>query len=297
MTRLVLLFDIAMKDVELSPNTKDRRLLTMQREQAGRKGVMIGIDGKLVARSKRRMKQSRKRTAVPEEGIVKPASFTLNSDIDDYDNDDAVGPSSAPLPPKCLRARALAVLHRLQLHSIEKEYLTGMLSKSSTQLLRRSTRSPKTSRSTRNRSDDTGGASGTIWQKRSGRCSFQAFFSLSIYLDGKIIADITNTKESELLPIFVSEDVVNKLLGVQRLLSGKGEDVATAFVSCLEDWGVAERVVGMSFNTTASNTCVQCGACTCVQQRLRGYLFHLACRHHNLEIVAEKSFGACLAIF
>ena len=64
-TRLVLLFDIAMKDVELSPNTKDRRLLTMQREQAGRKGVMIGIDGKLVARSKRHMKQSRKSTAVP----------------------------------------------------------------------------------------------------------------------------------------------------------------------------------------------------------------------------------------
>ncbi|XP_043230743.1 uncharacterized protein LOC122386030 [Amphibalanus amphitrite] len=83
-------------------------------------------------------------------------------------------------------------------------------------------------------------------------------------------------------------------MGVPRLPSGKGDDVATAVVSCLENWGVAERVVGMSFDTTASNTGVRAGACTYVQQRLGRNLLHLACRHHILEIVADKTFGACL---
>ena len=129
------------------------------------------------------------------------------------------------------------------------------------------------------------------------RETFAPGVPLVVHWDGKMIADSTNTNASERLPILVSGDGVNKLLGVPRLPSGKGEDVATAVVSCLEDWSIAERVVGMSFNTTASNTGVQRGACTCVQQRLRGYLFHLAYRHHNLEIMAEKSFGACLAIF
>ena len=78
-TRLDLLFDVAMKDVELSLNMEDRRFLTMQRDQAGRKGVMMGIDGKLAALEKRRMKRKRKRAAVSEEGTVELASSTSNS--------------------------------------------------------------------------------------------------------------------------------------------------------------------------------------------------------------------------
>ena len=54
-TRLNLLFDVAKKDVEPSLNIEDRRFLTMQRDQAGRKGVMMGIDGKLAALEKRRI--------------------------------------------------------------------------------------------------------------------------------------------------------------------------------------------------------------------------------------------------
>ncbi|KAF0295930.1 hypothetical protein FJT64_006641 [Amphibalanus amphitrite] len=52
-TRLDLLFDVAKKDVELTLNMEDRKFLTMQRDQGGRKGVMMGIDGKLAALEKR----------------------------------------------------------------------------------------------------------------------------------------------------------------------------------------------------------------------------------------------------
>ncbi|KAG0715383.1 hypothetical protein GWK47_012039 [Chionoecetes opilio] len=45
-----------------------------------------------------------------------------------------------------------------------------------------------------------------------------------------------------------------QLLAVAKLGSGTGESMAAAVVSALETWGVADQVVGMSFDTTASNT-------------------------------------------
>ena len=86
----------------------------MQCNQAGGKGVMMGIDGKLAALENCRMKRSRKRTAVPEEGTVELASSTSNSGNDDADdNDGDAGPSSAPLPLKRRRARASAVIPQI----------------------------------------------------------------------------------------------------------------------------------------------------------------------------------------
>lgn len=50
----------------------------------------------------------------------------------------------------------------------------------------------------------------------------------------------------------------------------------------------------MSFETTSSNTGSYNGACKILQERLRRPLFHLACRHHILELVAEEAFSTCL---
>ncbi|XP_061636770.1 uncharacterized protein LOC133481415 isoform X3 [Phyllopteryx taeniolatus] len=112
-TRLDLLFDVDMKDVELTLNMEDRRFLALQRDKDGRKGVMMGIDGKLAALERRRMKRSWKRTAAPEEGTVELASSSSSSatEMADQDdgNDDGAGPSFAPSPPKRSRARASAM--------------------------------------------------------------------------------------------------------------------------------------------------------------------------------------------
>ncbi|KAG0728621.1 hypothetical protein GWK47_003681 [Chionoecetes opilio] len=45
-----------------------------------------------------------------------------------------------------------------------------------------------------------------------------------------------------------------QLLAVAKLGSGTGESMAAAVVLGPGDWGVADQVVGMSFDTTASNT-------------------------------------------
>jgi hypothetical protein len=68
--------------------------------------------------------------------------------------------------------------------------------------------------------------------------------------------------------------------------------MSKAVVDCLEDWGVKDRVVSLSFDTTSSNTGVISGACTLIEAALGRDLLHLACRHHILELVAEKAFTA-----
>jgi len=62
----------------------------------------------------------------------------------------------------------------------------------------------------------------------------------------------------------------------------------------LEDWKLSDKVVGMSFDTTASNTGAARGACTLLQQKIGRPLYNFACRHHIFELVAEAAFSTCL---
>ena len=65
---------------------------------------------------------------------------------------------------------------------------------------------------------------------------------------------LTKKQHVERLPILVSGKGVEKLLRVPKLPAGTGEDQATAVVESLEEWGISEKVIGMGFDTTASNT-------------------------------------------
>jgi len=92
---------------------------------------------------------------------------------------------------------------------------------------------------------------------------------------------------------------VTDLLGTSKLLgvpSGTGEATAAAVVQCLTEWNLQHKVVGMSFDTTASNTGASRGACTILQQQLNRTLFHFPCRHHILELVLEAAFGKCFGL-
>ena len=96
------------------------------------------------------------------------------------------------------------------------------------------------------------------------------------------------------LPVIVSDPQgTTKLLGVPKLPAGTREVTASAVLHCLREWQLQEKVVGMSFDTTCSNTGSALGACTILQQKLGRPLFHFACRHHVLELVAEAAFATC----
>ncbi|KAG0727210.1 hypothetical protein GWK47_035121 [Chionoecetes opilio] len=108
--------------------------------------------------------------------------------------------------------------------------------------------------------------------------------------------DLTTKEHVDRLPIIISGIGGAQLLAVAKLGSGTGESMAAAVVSALETWGVADQVVGMSFDTTASNTGPQKRACVLIEQKMGKDLLHFACRHHILELVVHAVFVRVLGV-
>jgi len=60
-----------------------------------------------------------------------------------------------------------------------------------------------------------------------------------------------------------------KILGIVKLTTGTGQAQASATFELLKLWEVSEDVIGMSFDTTASNTGPTSGACVLLEQKLQ----------------------------
>ena len=65
----------------------------------------------------------------------------------------------------------------------------------------------------------------------------------------------------------------------------KGETIARASVQYLSKWNCKDSVVGLSFDTTATNTGHKTAACISIQKHVDRPLLWLPCRHHVGEIV------------
>ena len=63
----------------------------------------------------------------------------------------------------------------------------------------------------------------------------------------------------------------------------------------LDDWGCGDRVIGMCYDTTASNTGVDNGSAVLLQQEyfLRPMLF-IECRHHVGELLGKRPWEAIM---
>lgn len=114
-----------------------------------------------------------------------------------------------------------------------------------------------------------------------------------VHWDGKILPDILGTEKTDRLPVLVSTDGKEKLLGVPKLVSGTGANAANAVYNVLTEWGLENKIVGMCFDTTSVNTGLKNGACVMLEHKVGEELLWLACRHHILEIVLSKVFTLC----
>lgn len=101
---------------------------------------------------------------------------------------------------------------------------------------------------------------------------------------------MTGQEKVERLPVIVSSDCEEKLLGVPKLLNGTGRVIANAVLDTLNEWRLTDRIQGMSFDTTASNTGNVKGACLFLEESLGRELTYFACRHHIYEIVLRQAF-------
>jgi len=125
---------------------------------------------------------------------------------------------------------------------------------------------------------------------------FQTSASLVVHWDGKLLPDITGKEMVDRLPVIVSGVGINQLLGVPKISAGTGEAQACAVMQLLVEWGLVDRVSGMCFDTTASNTGRTNGACVLLEQKLNRDMLHLACRHHVLELILGSVFKESLGL-
>jgi hypothetical protein len=126
------------------------------------------------------------------------------------------------------------------------------------------------------------------------RTSFATTIPLTIHWDGKLLPALTSKEKVDRLAVIVSGDGNMKLLGVPKISNGTGEAQATAVFELLEKWNLTERINLMSFDTTASNSGVNTGACVLLQKKIKRDLLSLACRHHILELIIERVFNALM---
>jgi len=123
--------------------------------------------------------------------------------------------------------------------------------------------------------------------------TFDPAVPLILHWDGKIMDDLTGAERGKVdrLPILVSGQDVVKLLSVPKLQDGTAASMAQAITQTIDDWGLRDRIKGLCFDTTSSNTGTKNGTCIQLEEELGRQLVNLACRHHISEIILEKVFS------
>jgi len=120
---------------------------------------------------------------------------------------------------------------------------------------------------------------------------FNPLVPIVVHWDGKLLPDLTGHESVDRLPVVATGNKVQQLLGVPKLASGTGQAMAAAVCEILQAWSLTDKVAGMRFDTTASNTGHKNGACPLIEQLLRKQLLYFACRHHIFELVLETVFS------
>ncbi|XP_065665116.1 uncharacterized protein LOC136086720 [Hydra vulgaris] len=83
-----------------------------------------------------------------------------------------------------------------------------------------------------------------------------------------------------------------KLIGVPLIKDSTGKTQCDEVVKLAQGWNILEDIVGICFDTTASNTGNKKGAATLIEIELKRPLLWLACRHHHNELHIKHAFTA-----
>lgn len=250
-------FDIAHVDaLQLIKVPEDREFLIAQR-QPGRHGFMAGIDKVLTEKeerslqrhelSKQRSLRDKKELAACEETVELMTSSDSSATVSDSDSG-----AIQYTPKRSCRAKNIvtpdltAALDRAKVSDRSAVYVLSAAASA----LGHSSSNLAINRSSIRRSR-------RIQRKEIAediRRTYESSTSLIVHWDGKLLPDDDKQKVDR-LPVIIS-DVrgTTKLLGVPKIPAGTGEATSTAVMQSLIDWELLDKVVGMSFDTTASNT-------------------------------------------
>lgn len=111
-----------------------------------------------------------------------------------------------------------------------------------------------------------------------------------VHWDGKILPDLVGISKVDRLSVVITRGEFQLLLGVLRIPSGSGKDIATAVFNLLDKWGLLHRIMVVCFDITSANTGRFNGAGIIFEQLIGRILLYLPCRHHIYEIIFRDVF-------
>ncbi|GBM66065.1 hypothetical protein AVEN_207160-1 [Araneus ventricosus] len=118
----------------------------------------------------------------------------------------------------------------------------------------------------------------------------------TVHWDGKLLPAITRNKKVDRLPVIISANGQEHLLGVPQLASCSGDNMAAAIYNLLAETKLLDTVQALCCDTTLSNTGRIKGACVLLERKLGKDLIYLPCRHPIYELVLKSAFEACIAM-
>ena len=304
------LFDCAASDAMAKiVIEEDRQFLIAQREK-GRRGLMAGVDMKLTEMEARKAASSKAQAGRKEKATQYATEATATLELEDSDDThsscssssfpfrgvalpppgtDAAGASTSSAPPPRKRRATRGVVSAQLASALDR---TKVSNRAAVHVVSATAAS-------------LGHNPGELVLNRESirrarlkvrkemaeeiRMKFSPTVPLVVHWDGKIVKDEGGDKV-ERIAIIVSGEGVDKLLAVPRLDTGTGRAQADAVLDTLRDWDLVDRVIGLSFDTTAANSGQHNGACVLIEDALGRQLLNLACRHHMFELVADKAF-------
>ena len=108
---------------------------------------------------------------------------------------------------------------------------------------------------------------------------FKTDVPLIVYWDEKLTQDLTRKTYLDCLPIIVSGLGIKQLIYIAKIPDGSGQSQANDVVLALEELGLAEKVISMSFDKTALNTGRKNSACIFTEAKFQTGLLYFACCH------------------
>lgn len=303
------LFDVAHADAMQAIKIEEDKAFLEAQRQKGRRGFMAGVDTVLAgAEERKQIREDARQTAVEKEKQrqTKSALTTVgDSECETSEgecvasNDEEAQPSSSRCTtgPSVKRRRASMNVVTPQLAAALDR--TKTTSRNAVYLLSETASSLGCQPSDLAINRETIRRMRIKWRTEAAkyiRDSFSPDVPLIAHWDSKLMPDLDGSGKVDRLAIIVSGEDTSKLLKVPKLHSGTGSEMAQAVYDCLQEWNITEQVQGFSFDTTASNTGKDNGACALLQKKLDRNALHFACRHHIFEIVAEKVFTECIKV-
>lgn len=114
--------------------------------------------------------------------------------------------------------------------------------------------------------------------------------SYVLHWDGKILPDLQNVANVDRLPVVVTFEGKEQLLGVPEIESGTGLNQANCLYEIASDWGLCGGIQALCCDTASTNLGPFNGAAVNLERLLDRDLLYLPCRHHILELVLRAAY-------